>query len=583
MKYSYIEIIKSLLFCLSKSDKKEKIRFISLVFFVFIGSLLEILSIASIIPFVSVLIDPMILKNINLISFVYENNFLDENNITFHVTFFFVSSLIIANIFKIFVLYFNHFVSRNFSVSIAKQIYSKLIYLDYQKIISSKSSFYINTVGEKINQFTGLVYTIIAFFVGIINLISIIIFFLIVNTKITFLILLSFPLIYLLISLTTKKILINKGRETADAINKKYEILQETFGGMAQIKINNLYEFFIKIFEKNEFKFRRSEIIANTIIVLPKFIIETLGITILAITCYFLFTNSIIEHSKLITSIAVVAFAAQRVLPIFSTCYQSLLNIISNFYITKDIESLLKNNFVLKFGNKSLDFKKKLQLVDVSFKYSLREESVFSNINLEILKGKHIGIVGNTGTGKTSLVNLILGLLYPNSGQILIDGNELNQENMISWQKYISYVPQDIFLNDTSIKNNITFNLSNNIDQAKLEEAIKVAQLEEFVNSLSQGTETIVGEKGLQISGGQKQRIGIARALYSNTEILILDEATSALDFQTEKRIIDEINKKRQITIIQISHKIINLKNCDEIIKINQDKSISKMNYHEIK
>ena len=154
---------------------------------------------------------------------------------------------------------------------------------------------------------------------------------------------------------------------------------------------------------------------------------------------------------------------------------------------------------------------------------------------------------------------------------------------MISWQKYISYVPQDIFLNDTTIKNNITFNLSNNIDQAKLEEAIKVAQLDEFVNSLSQGTETIVGEKGLQISGGQKQRIGIARALYSNTEILILDEATSALDFQTEKRIIDEINKKRQITIIQISHKIMNLKNCDEIIKINQDKSISKMSYHEIK
>ena len=582
MKYTYKEIIKSLFFCLSKSNKKEKVWFISLIIFVFFASLLEVLSIASLVPFVSVLIDPSGLQNIDLINYIYKNNFLDKENIAFHITFFFIFTLIIANLFKIFVLYFSHYVSRNFSVSIAKQIYSKLIYLDYQKIVSSKSSFYINTVGEKVNQFTNLLYTIISFLVGIINLITIVIFFLIINIKITFLILLSFPFIYLLISLTTKKILINKSKETTEAINKKYEVLQETFGGIAQIKINNLYEVFIKIFEKNEKKFRKSEIVNNTIIVLPKYIIESIGISILAITCYFLFTNNIINHSKLITSIAVVAFAAQRVLPIFSTCYQSLLNIISNSFITKDIETLLKNNNLNNFGNKNIIFDNKLVLVNVSFKYSSREEIVFNNINLEILKGSHLGIVGKTGTGKTTLVNLVLGLLFPTSGQILVDGTKLNQDNMLSWQKYISYVPQDIFLNDTSIKNNIILNASNKIDEKKLKEVIEISQLQNFVNSLEDKVETLVGEKGLQISGGQKQRIGIARALYANRNILILDEATSALDFQTEKKIIDEINGKKQVTIIQISHKIMNLKNCNEIIKINQDKSISKINFNEI-
>ena len=582
MKYTYKEIIKSLFFCLSKSNKKEKVWFISLIIFVFFASLLEVLSIASLVPFVSVLIDPSGLQNIDLINYIYKNNFLDKEKIAFHITFFFILTLIIANLFKIFVLYFSHYVSRNFSVSIAKQIYSKLIYLDYQKIVSSKSSFYINTVGEKVNQFTNLLYTIISFLVGIINLITIVIFFLIINIKITFLILLSFPFIYLLISLTTKKILINKSKETTEAINKKYEVLQETFGGIAQIKINNLYEVFIKIFEKNEKKFRKSEIVNNTIIVLPKYIIESIGISILAITCYFLFTNNIINHSKLITSIAVVAFAAQRVLPIFSTCYQSLLNIISNSFITKDIETLLKNNDLNNFGNKNIIFDNKLVLVNVSFKYSSREEIVFNNINLEILKGSHLGIVGKTGTGKTTLVNLVLGLLFPTSGQILVDGTKLNQDNMLSWQKYISYVPQDIFLNDTSIKNNIILNASNKINEKKLKEVIEISQLQNFVNSLEDKVETLVGEKGLQISGGQKQRIGIARALYANRNILILDEATSALDFQTEKKIIDEINRKKQVTIIQISHKIMNLKNCNEIIKINQDKSISKINFNEI-
>lgn len=582
MKYTYKEIIKSLFFCLSKSNKKEKVWFISLVIFVFFASLLEVLSIASLVPFVSVLIDPSGLQNIDLINYIYKNNFLEKENITFHITFFFILTLIIANLFKIFVLYFSHYVSRNFSVSIAKQIYSKLIYLDYQKIVSSKSSFYINTVGEKVNQFTNLLYTIISFFAGIINLMTIVIFFLLINVKITFLILLSFPFIYLLISLTTKKILINKSKETTEAINKKYEVLQETFGGIVQIKINNLYDVFIKIFEKNEKKFRKSEIVNNTIIVLPKYIIESLGISVLAITCYFLFTNNIISHSKLITSIAVVAFAAQRVLPIFSSCYQSLLGIISNSYITKDIETLLKNNYVIDFGKKNINFKNKLELVNVSFKYSSREDIVFKNINLEILKGSHLGIVGKTGTGKTTLVNLVLGLLFPISGQILIDGTKLNQDNMLSWQKYISYVPQEIFLNDTSIKNNIIFNVTNKVDEKKLKEVIEISQLHDFINSLDDKVETLVGEKGLQISGGQKQRIGIARALYANKDILILDEATSALDFQTEKKIVEEINKKKQVTIIQISHKIINLKNCNEIIKINLDKSISKINYNEI-
>ena len=582
MKHTYKEIIKSLFFCLSKSNKKEKVWFISLIIFVFFASLLEVLSIASLVPFVSVLIDPSGLQNIDLINYIYKNNFLEKENIAFHITFFFILTLIIANLFKIFVLYFSHYVSRNFSVSIAKQIYSKLIYLDYQKIVSSKSSFYINTVGEKVNQFTNLLYTIISFLVGIINLITIVIFFLIINIKITFLILLSFPFIYLLISLTTKKILINKSKETTEAINKKYEVLQETFGGITQIKINNLYEVFIKIFEKNEKKFRKSEIVNNTIIVLPKYIIESIGISILAITCYFLFTNNIINHSKLITSIAVVAFTAQRVLPIFSTCYQSLLNIISNSFITKDIETLLKNNNLNNFGNKNIIFDNKLVLVNVSFKYSSREEIVLKNINLEILKGSHLGIVGKTGTGKTTLINLVLGLLFPTSGQILVDGTKLNQDNMLSWQKYISYVPQDIFLNDTSIKNNIILNTSNKVDEKKLREVIEISQLQDFVDSLEDKVETLVGEKGFQISGGQKQRIGIARALYANRNILILDEATSALDFQTEKKIVDEINRKKQVTIIQISHKIMNLKNCNEIIKINQDKSISKINYNEI-
>ena len=206
------------------------------------------------------------------------------------------------------------------------------------------------------------------------------------------------------------------------------------------------------------------------------------------------------------------------------------------------------------------------------------------NINLTIPIRKIVGIVGTTGSGKSTLVDIILGLLEPKEGKIEIDGQILKEDNLRSWQNLIGYVPQDIYLSDDTIARNIAFGIEQkNIDKKSIERASKIANLHEFVlNELPSKYETIIGERGTRLSGGQKQRIGIARALYKNPNILILDEATSALDNQTEKAVIDSINNlNKKITIIMVAHRLNTMKSCDFIIKLENGIVTSKLNSDE--
>jgi len=224
-------------------------------------------------------------------------------------------------------------------------------------------------------------------------------------------------------------------------------------------------------------------------------------------------------------------------------------------------------------------FKSKIKIKNLKYKYSEKLNYILNNINLNISKGEFIGIIGSSGSGKSTLVDLLMGLLTPSSGEICIDNININDDKS-SWQRKIGYVPQNIFLIDDSIKNNIAFGIEGDkIDELKLNKAIEESQLKAFINSLEIGFETKVGERGAQISGGQLQRIGIARALYNDPEILILDESTASLDTLTENGIMDSINKlKGEKTIIMISHRFSSLKDCDKIYEIRDGKILGEIN-----
>ena len=302
----------------------------------------------------------------------------------------------------------------------------------------------------------------------------------------------------------------------------------------------------------------------------------------------FKLTNKQEGSSLAIPILGSLALAAQRMMPILQQIYNSWTTIKGSQEILKTVLNYLNLN--IPYINKSkvqykLDFKKSIQLKNINYQYNSNSEVVLKDINLNIEKGTKIGITGITGSGKSTLIDIIMCLIIPQSGEIVVDDVIVTEKNRRNWQKNIAHVPLNIFLTDGSIAENIAFGLEPcNIDMQRVKDAAKNAQLLETIYAMKNGFNTIVGERGIRLSGGQRQRIGIARALYKNADIIIFDEATSALDYETEKEVMNSINLiKNNITIIIIAHRISTLKNCDHIIQLDsKTNSIRLLNYKDI-
>jgi ABC-type multidrug transport system fused ATPase/permease subunit len=278
--------------------------------------------------------------------------------------------------------------------------------------------------------------------------------------------------------------------------------------------------------------------------------------------------------------------AGYRLLPAIQGIYGDLTNLKFNLPIFSVLANDLKKNKYkeqLQDYSEKIDFKEKISIKDVHFSYD-GNKSILNEINLSIPRNDTIGFVGTTGSGKTTLIDILLGLLTPDKGSIFVDSTQIDQKNLQSWQKKIGYVPQSIFLIDDSVEKNIAFSIaSDKIDKKRVVDAAKMADLHDFILTLEDGYSTSVGERGVRLSGGQLQRIGIARALYHNPEVLILDEATSSLDGATENTIMESIHGlSHKKTIIIIAHRLTTLKECDVIYLLDKGQVVASGNYQEL-
>jgi ABC-type multidrug transport system fused ATPase/permease subunit len=570
--YNENKTIKNFIHILSIASLRHKFYMFLLLILIVFSSFLEVLSIGFILPLVNMLLDPTIFAKNTYIIFVYKFFSLNIENIRLHVTVLFICIFLFSSFFRLFTIYITQYVARVVGAAVAIHIFKNFFSQDFESIIKKNSSDLISLLTEKMNLLIILYFNFFSIILCLINILLIFTFFSFLNIKLTLISLTLFISVYFVISLMIKKIVLEKSKIIRESITKKITLIQQAYGSIIHIKINNLLDYVIKSFTFNELAYRRSESFTNTAYTLPKFFLETIGVCILATGSYIVFSNNIIESNKLVAYSAMAVFAAQRMLPLFSNMYQSILSFVGNTFILKDISNQIGSFKITKYSKKIVKFENSLRLKNVSFKYLDRKNYVFQNLNLKIKKDTHIGIRGQTGSGKTTLVNIILGILKPTSGHIVIDGIILDKSKVLSWVERISYVPQEIFLINGTIKENILFD--QNFEKKKLIESIKNAALEPFVNNLPEGFDTIVGERGVRLSGGQKQRIGIARALYNQKEILVLDEATSALDIRTEKLVLKNILKISNLTVIQISHKNHNLKDCELILEVKDKKII---------
>lgn len=573
-----------------KISRLKKLKLIFLVSSMFLASFAEILSIGTVIPFIATITAPDILNEypfLELQKLIVNWGFTIDLRYFFSI--FFIITVIIAALFRFFVLRFQIILSNKIGADLASKIYENCLKMPFEFHSMNNSSELIVGVTSKTNA---IVFSIILPFLsimnGIIASIMILITLMFVDFKLTIFSFSSIALIYLFISVITKSYLNRFGEIIRKESGRVIKSLQEGFGGIRDVILNNNASYFIENFRSSDLPVRFSNANIQVLEQSPKFFVEAFAICAMVLLTLILDDNKE-NTSLLLPSIAALVFAAQKLLPLVQQSYSGWSIMKGNIASANDALNLLEldpSAHNVSDGLDKINFNNKIQIIDLSFKYKSSKKEVLPNIlnnlNIEINRGDRIGIVGSTGSGKSTFLDIFMGLLEPSSGSIIVDNTKLNKSNIKSWYKKISHVPQNIFLSDVSVMENIAIGKNlDDIDLNKVVQAAKKANIHSVIKELEDKYLTNIGERGIRFSGGQRQRLAIARALYDESEIIVLDEATSALDDGTESNIMKSINElSDEVTIIIVAHRTSTLASCNKIILI-EDGNISYTGSYE--
>ncbi|MCQ2976970.1 MAG: ABC transporter ATP-binding protein/permease [archaeon] len=490
-------------------------------------------------------------------------------------------------IFKCAYAVFSTYIINRFTMSYSRKLTKKLMstYLlfPYEFHLNNNSSTLIRKSTYDVNNFTASVTAILNFLVKIVSAIGIVVFLFIQDWKVTA-ILAGLILVFSFIVLKVVKPKAKKyGKELQKLNSNNYKYLSQAFNGIKESKIGNSESYFTNIYDYNRGNINSIDLKRIVLNSIPGNTLELIGMLGICISlAVVILLNT--ESSDIIVTFSVFAYAVLKLLPSVTTITTTINNL--QFYETSvnslfdDIKMTENADFVESNEKdvKQLPFEKQINVSGVGFYYSsIPDRKVLSDVNLTIKKNTSVAFSGASGAGKTTMIDLLLGLLPCREGFISCDGVDI-KDNMRGWRKNISYIPQTIYLSDDTIRNNVAFGISKNkIDDKKMWEALEKAQLKEYVESLPNGLDTVIGERGVRMSGGQRQRIGIARAFYRNTNIVVFDEATSALDYETEKNILDHVSQySSDHTLIIITHRLNTIDSCDCIFKV-EDGHISQV------
>ena len=567
---------------------RQKKQLFVLLALIFTASLMEMLGVGSIPLFLGLLLDQSrmigLIQNITFLDFfdtlTYENQIIYSG--IFLLLFF-----VFKNSFLFFVNYYQSKLSKDLNVENAKRLFNKYIFSSYESILKKNPAYITRNISGDIINANLYIITLVNLIREIL-LISVIFFLLIwvdfFSTSLIFILMTLFvSIFYFFVRNKIKELsLLNQQLR-----GTQIKLINQIFGSIKETKIYSKEKTFEDVFGASTVGVEKINFFSNVISKVPRLLIEVFFIVGILLII-FISIVGVGEISTLIPTLTFLGVAVIRLMPAFSslTIFGNALKkaepsfnlitdeLIKNKKILKDTSELQRvdkngNSQVNNLNNESINFE------NVFFKYSEDSEYCLKNINIQINPKKTTAIVGQTGSGKTTLINLILGLLNPSKGKILIGKFPL-QNKIKAWHDQISIVPQDIYLLDDTIRNNIIFDVSKKeIDTKNLDSAIEKAKLKKFISSLPLKDNTIVGNQGIRLSGGQKQRIGIARALYRNKKILILDEATNALDIDTEKKLLDDLFELRgQLTLIVVTHRTNILRNFDKIFSIKNNEAL---------
>jgi len=495
------------------------------------------------------------------------------NDLVLPLTIFFISINILTAIIKIVIFWFQNKISVLCGNDLSRAAYSKTIYQPFSTHIHRNSGDVISSIVNNVNiTVFGVLYMVLLFISSAIFSIAILAGILFIDPVIAVIVFATLCIFYIPTSLFVKRKLEDNSKIVNQGQKKVIRFIQEALGGIRNLILDKSHSFFIEKYNEIDFKLRNTVAENKFLGSVPRYVIEALVVILMALLgVYYSFQPNGMNEGLPI--LGFLALASQKLIPNMQQlyrCYASIagskenlddtLGILAQNYVTND-EDLISQKVISNFN--------KISLKNISFGYSKTSPLIFDGIDLEIHKGEKIGIVGITGGGKSTLIDLILGLLNPIAGEIYIDKNNINQVKS-SWQKMISHVPQDVYYSDDSFAQNIAFGSKLDlINNAKLIKASKDAQIFDYIMQQDDKFDHVFGESGIQLSGGQKQRLGIARALYKDSNLIIFDEATSALDEKTEKDVVNSIQGiDSNKTVLIIAHRLSTIKHADRIISV---------------
>ena len=583
-----MDFIKRLVELWRHISRRRRRQFVVLLVLMLVSAFAEVLSLGAVLPFLGVLVSPERVFQQPLLERAAQSvGISTPRELVLPLTILFAVVAFAAGAIRLAVLWASTRFSFAVGVDLSIDMYRRTLYQPYRVHVARNSSEVISGITTKTSTVvTGVVLPVLFLISSTVVLMAIIFMTLLIDTTIALWAAAGFGLSYAFVTLLSRRRLAQNSSRIASEQNELFKTLHEGLGGIRDVLLDGTQALYCDVYHRADRALRMAQSSNTFISASPRFAMEALGMALIAFIAYFTVVNSG-DLAVALPVLGALALGAQRLIPSFQQAYSSWATIAGSNASLVDTLQLLDQPLPEEATlppPPPLAFRTSIRFDRVDFAYTLDGPLVLRGLSFEIVKGARVGIVGSTGSGKSTAVDLLMGLLEPTAGKVVVDGNPLTQSSRRGWQRAIAHVPQAVYLADASLAENIAFGVrADAIDMQRVRAAARQAQIAEFIEAGPEGYMAMVGERGVRLSGGQRQRIGIARALYKKASVLVFDEATSALDATTEEAVMEAIDGLgAELTIVIVAHRMTTIRNCNPIIEIRQGQISAEGTYNEL-
>jgi ATP-binding cassette, subfamily B, bacterial PglK len=566
---------------------RRRRQFRLLTVLMLLSAFAEVISVSAVLPFLGVLLQPERVFKYRIIArAAHAWGITSGDQLVLPMTLAFAIAALVAGAIRTLMLWVNTRLAYASGADLSMEAYRRTLYQPYSVHVSRSSGEVISGIVNSVNSATGVLLSSLSLISAAVLLVFVILALIAISPVVATVSTMSFGAGYALINWISRRRLKLNSERIEREHTQVIKALQEGLGGIRDVLLDGTQPVYCAVYQKSDQQLRAAYGTNFFIAGSPRFVMEALGMVLIAILAY----GPSRHPGGIATALPVIgalALGAQRLLPALQQMYYAWANIIGNQASLAAVLELLNQPLPPNVGQAAPDplpFTESIRFDNVRFRYAPDQPWVLDGFNLTIPHGARVGFVGSTGSGKSTALDLLMGLLLPTGGGLLVDGEPVSGNRVSAWQRTIAHVPQSIYLSDATVAENIAFGVPREmIDMDRVRLAARQAQIADFIEGRADGYDGFVGERGMRLSGGQRQRIGIARALYKRASVLVFDEATSALDNETERSVMDSIETlHRDLTILLIAHRLTTVRRCDIVVELDHGKVVAQGSYEHL-